>query len=437
MDLSSIFNPDILIGMGEAHQKQKADLLSQETARRKTGTGLLQHVLSMPDLTPEARDVVLGKLATASFADPNKPAPKGLFSLDDVLQVRPQVGKSVTPSQTMKANLPQSFGPPIPMESTIEAPIAPENYRRSGFYSPDELQSREEDVYRRREDIQTEAGIRRDRAKQQSELEFATLNPPKPMASKGFSSSPMGIYSQDTGEVTTPAPTKTDPESISMPALFERAAKGDQIAVEALRLAKLQNEGQRAGTLFERLGPEAYYEYMQLGAEARASVPTADMRNRALATKTIDPILSSISELSERINTGSGLIAKASGEIAKQQARVNYNDDVAEYQALISGFTPLVARAVGHTGVLTEQDVQSVKAMFPKPGDSKTLRDRKLTRLKSILGSVGQIQGQGGLTPPNPAGGTGGGGGAAPDGTIIRNAAGETMVKRGGQWVKQ
>jgi hypothetical protein len=49
------------------------------------------------------------------------------------------------------------------------------------------------------------------------------------------------------------------------------------------------------------------------------------------------------------------------------------------------GFTPLVARALGHTGVLTEQDVQSVRALFPRPEDSKSLRDRKVSRLKGLM----------------------------------------------------
>lgn len=115
--------------------------------------------------------------------------------------------------------------------------------------------------------------------------------------------------------------------------------------------------------------------------------PTAEERNRTAATKKIDPILDGISELSEKINTGKGLLAKVSGSVEKAQAQANYNDDVAEYQALISGFTPMIARGVGHTGVLTQQDVDSVKEMFPKPGDSKSLRDRKIARLRTIIGT--------------------------------------------------
>jgi len=100
------------------------------------------------------------------------------------------------------------------------------------------------------------------------------------------------------------------------------------------------------------------------------------------------PVISAMSELSEKINTQEGLLAKMEGGARKLAAKANYDDDVAEYQSLISGFTPMVARALGHTGVLTQQDVDSVKALFPLPGDSKTLRDRKVTRLKSIISEL-------------------------------------------------
>lgn len=117
-------------------------------------------------------------------------------------------------------------------------------------------------------------------------------------------------------------------------------------------------------------------------------VPSDAASQDARKFKQADPILSAVSELSEKINTQAGLIATMSGTVEKAKAQVNYNDDVAEYEALISGFTPLVARALGHTGVLTQQDVDSVKALFPSPKDSKTLRDRKVARIKNIIGTL-------------------------------------------------
>ena len=131
-------------------------------------------------------------------------------------------------------------------------------------------------------------------------------------------------------------------------------------------------------------------------------VPSAAETQDTRKFKQAAPILSAVSELSEKINTLQGVAAKASGEAAKQAAKLNLNDNVAEYEALISGFTPLVARALGHTGVLTQQDVDSVKALFPRPGDSKSLRDRKVGRIKGIIGQLegGEV---GAAPPPGPA----------------------------------
>ncbi len=115
------------------------------------------------------------------------------------------------------------------------------------------------------------------------------------------------------------------------------------------------------------------------------------------------PVFSAISELSEKINTQQGVVAKMYGGAKKAAAKANLDDDVAEYESLVMGFTPLVARALGHTGVLTEQDVASVRMLFPKPGDSKSLRDRKIARITSIAaelggGSPAPVSGEGALT---------------------------------------
>ncbi len=108
-------------------------------------------------------------------------------------------------------------------------------------------------------------------------------------------------------------------------------------------------------------------------------------RQQIVGFKKAAPVLDSIWELSEKINVNQGVLAKAVGAVEKQKAKVNLDDDVAEYQALVEGFTPLLARAVGHVGVLTQQDVDSVKAMLPAPGDSKSVRDRKVARIKKIM----------------------------------------------------
>lgn len=133
-----------------------------------------------------------------------------------------------------------------------------------------------------------------------------------------------------------------------------------------------------------------------MAGETVGVTPTAAERMDSRKFSKAAPVLKGIGELSERINTLNGVLASASGVAEKQKAKINLSDDVAEYEALVSGFTPMIARALGHTGVLTEQDVQSVKVLFPRPEDSKALRDRKINRMMTI---IGELEGVEGVTP--------------------------------------
>lgn len=133
------------------------------------------------------------------------------------------------------------------------------------------------------------------------------------------------------------------------------------------------------------------------------SQPTTDTRNRQAALSKIEPIVKNIARLSELINTQQGVIATLKGATEIAKAKVNLNDDVSEYTALVSGFTPLVARAVGHSGVLTQQDVDSVRELFPKPTDSKSVRDRKVNLIMNLLSEMGAALPEGQTTPDGKA----------------------------------
>lgn len=122
--------------------------------------------------------------------------------------------------------------------------------------------------------------------------------------------------------------------------------------------------------------------------EPLGSMPTSQERNASASYRKIKPIVSKINELSAKINISQGLMATAAGTAGKAAAKLNYDDDIAEYTSLVEAFTPLVARAMGHVGVLTEPDVQSAKAMFPKPTESKSLRDRKAITLAQLFEGI-------------------------------------------------
>lgn len=151
-----------------------------------------------------------------------------------------------------------------------------------------------------------------------------------------------------------------------------------------------------------RGGEEVYDTYKP--GDKRA--PTAGTGDKDKGERTSATVLGEIRQLSKRINTeSSGPQAKMTGLLRKGNAMIGNDNTLEEYDSLVSGFTPMVARAVGHNGVLTEQDVQSVKALFPKVGDNAKLATAKLDRVDRIM--------SGRETFKLPSMGGGGGGGAA------------------------
>jgi hypothetical protein len=135
---------------------------------------------------------------------------------------------------------------------------------------------------------------------------------------------------------------------------------------------------------------------------------------KASGPATVGAILGEIETLSQRINTqGGGPVANVSGQIRRGLAGVNLDNEVSEYKALVEGFIPMVARAVGHTGVLTQADVDSVRALFPKPGDNAQLAKNKLDRVRRLMAAMQTPEG-------SPGGRASGAGKQTPDPLGIR-----------------
>lgn len=131
---------------------------------------------------------------------------------------------------------------------------------------------------------------------------------------------------------------------------------------------------------------------------------------KASGPATVDAIMGEIEALSGRINTSDGgPMSNVKGALRRGAAAGNMDNDVSEYLALVEGFIPMVARAVGHSGVLTQQDVDSVRALFPRPGDNAQLSKNKMDRVKRIMQ---QMQSPGDAPGGLPRGAGPGGGGA-------------------------
>jgi hypothetical protein len=197
-----------------------------------------------------------------------------------------------------------------------------------------------------------------------------------------------------------------------------QAAQGNQLALDALehmgREPTATNQmvmpyvtALERGEITLSTVPAPVRDEVLAAAHAKGVAIFSDKeRQQVLQMKKVLPIFDKIGELSNRINTGEGVYAKARGSVEKQAARVNLNTDVALYHSLLSGFTPIIARAMSHTGVLTQPDIDSTKEMFPKPGDSKQLRDAKVAQIKSLYTSILQVV-ETGITAPATGGGIG------------------------------
>lgn len=97
-------------------------------------------------------------------------------------------------------------------------------------------------------------------------------------------------------------------------------------------------------------------------------------------------ILGQIDQLSAKL-IGQVDGAEALGEGARRRAAslINMAPDLVTYEGLISTFTPLMARAVGHNGVLTQIDVDSVKEIFPKNTDDTKTRNAKILLVTDVM----------------------------------------------------
>ena len=110
---------------------------------------------------------------------------------------------------------------------------------------------------------------------------------------------------------------------------------------------------------------------------------------KATGPAAVDAVLGEIEDLSKRINTvASGPGANIQGMVRRGASALNMDNEVSEYQRLVEGFIPIMARSVGHTGVLTQMDVDSTKALFPKVGDNSTLSTNLIARVKRIMSAL-------------------------------------------------
>jgi len=199
-------------------------------------------------------------------------------------------------------------------------------------------------------------------------------------------------------------PVMTRQEGNAKPTTLEEQLAAAVASRNGAEVSRIRNEMARAAAATRAPREAAQPQYQRIETVDEAGNPVIQFMTpeevrgmggiktspkttaKASGPATVDAILSEIQTLSEKINTSAGGPgANITGAIRRGAASANMDNDVSEYQALVEGFIPMVARAVGHSGVLTQQDVDSVRALFPRPGDNAQLSKNKLDRVKRIM----------------------------------------------------
>ena len=166
------------------------------------------------------------------------------------------------------------------------------------------------------------------------------------------------------------------------------ARRGQDLSAATARRGQDMSAATSAATqpLEEVIGPDGKPVLVRRSEAVGKAKPAAAGAAGAKAGPDVNAIMREIETLSSQINTASGGPgANLQGMVRRGLAAVNADNTVAEYEALINGMIPMVARAVGHSGVLTQADVDSVRALFPQVGDNQALAKSKISRVKALL----------------------------------------------------
>ena len=91
---------------------------------------------------------------------------------------------------------------------------------------------------------------------------------------------------------------------------------------------------------------------------------------------------------------GYGLGAVAGGWLQRGQAvgQMESGQKLQSYNRLLTGFIPMLSRAVGHVGVLTQQDVDSVRELLPPPEMPEPAAIENWKSIEAILQAAQAIE---------------------------------------------
>lgn len=411
----------ILTGLGEAHRERQKNIFDQEVERRSKYEQFLQKAATDPAYRPEAQNQFAELYSTLIQTPYEKKLPKDFErQVSDALT-------SVEGSMDLSRGGPPEklpIGHPVEQRSLAVEPPPPFQGRVPARFSAKEKFAEAMRLLNAELEARGRSALDVERQKIAMQPDEFFAVPPE-----------SGIARRSTGELTRQPqfrPMAPD-RSLSREELAMLAAKGDPTAKQALELLSQDQTGR---TLFERLGPEKYYEMIQKGAEARAGVTDDTVSSYVNAIN--EGNVSNISQVPQIVRSsvlsslGDGFII-APGEregIRKIDMAGNLLDRLETYSKKVSENpgdveSALVLRglrqAVGgvfakgifaEAGVLTDYDISRVQALIPSvirsifmPGTS----EKQFAELRGIINdakanygrSIGSIvRGDAPTTPP-------------------------------------
>jgi len=125
----------------------------------------------------------------------------------------------------------------------------------------------------------------------------------------------------------------------------------------------------------------------QIGGEDVSPKPPQSVIATRQGQKRALPVLADLGSRIAKINKDSegGFFERVGGAARSGASRIGMDPAVDLYRTGTRGFTSLLARAVGHVGMLTELDVSRTEELFPRVGDSAQVTTEKLNRIKRIV----------------------------------------------------
>lgn len=142
----------------------------------------------------------------------------------------------------------------------------------------------------------------------------------------------------------------------------------------------------------------AYMEAQGLTAEPKA------LREKKAALASAQETVDQLEEMLSGISMASGPVDRlVRGPLNVVGAATQANPDASVYNEARDGFSALVARGLGHVGVLTKEDIREVRGLLPKLTDTREKANKNFLRIREVFQRAIDRQQQAYISPSGRA----------------------------------